>query len=133
MQTMVTVVPPSTRVFTPLPVDGRRGFPQSFPVTFDGASYVFTLYVNVDPELVNEKTAFIPMPTNRSHLVVKVERDREDGSRDTVFLRKVVSALEYLTDTIALRFDRQTIARNSLNAVGDFGSQVDGGIARRWA
>jgi len=130
---MVTITALSTREFTPLPLDGRRGFPQSFPVSFDGASYVFTLYVNADPAVLEDGPAFIPLPTDRSHLVVKVERDEEDGSRETVFLRKVVPGLEYETGAIALRFDRQTVASNSLNTAGDFGSVVEGGIARRWA
>src|SRR4051812_13831117 len=105
---MVTIVPPSTRVFTPPPADGRPGFPQSFPMTFDGASYLFTLYVNVDRAVLDVKEPFVALPTDRSHLVVKVERDREDGTRDTVFLRKVVPTLEYETGNIALRFTTQT-------------------------
>jgi len=37
----------SGRQFTPLPINGTRGFPQSFPLLFGGQTYHFRLYVNM--------------------------------------------------------------------------------------
>jgi hypothetical protein len=49
-----------------------------------------------------------------------------------LFARKVAPELEYEFEEIALVFPFQRIARNNLNGQGAFGSQVIGGIARRW-
>lgn len=66
-------------------------------------------------------------------MVLHVEREASDGSRETIFLRKVVPELEYEAEGIALIFPQQRVARANLNGRGDFGSQVIGGIAPRWA
>jgi hypothetical protein len=47
----------SGRSYTALPIDGSRGFPQSFPVLFGGRTYQFQLYVNVPAHLIQRATA----------------------------------------------------------------------------
>lgn len=129
----VRVVPPSGRTFTPLPIDPLAGFPQTFGVRLEQRSYVFRLYVNADPALVSGAAGFLDLPRPDAHLVAKVERELPDGTRRVVLLRKVVPGVEYETEEIALRFDRQRVALLSFNTPGDFGSQVEGGVAPRWA
>lgn len=129
----VRVVPPSGRAFTPLPIDPLAGFPQTFGVRLEQRSYVFRLYVNADPALVTGRPGFLELPRPDAHLVVKVEREESDGTRRVVLLRKVVPGLEYETEELVLRFDRQRVALLAFNTPGDFGSQVEGGVAPRWA
>lgn len=123
----------SGRRYTPLPIDTSLGFPQSFALVFEGRTYHFRLYVNIAAELLPEQTGFLPLPSEQAYLVVRVEREATGGERETVLVRKMAPELEYETENIALFFPRQRIARNNLNGQGDFGSQVIGGIARRWA
>ena len=47
----------SGRSYTALPIDGSRGFPQSFPVLFGGRTYQFQLYVNVPAYSIQRATA----------------------------------------------------------------------------
>ena len=124
---------PSGREFTLLPIDNSRGVPQSFPVLFNGITYHFRLYLNMAAKLLGEIETFIEPPAQEASLVVKVERENTDATRETIFLRKVVPGLEYETANIALVFPSQRITRDNLNGEGDFGSQVIGGIADRWA
>ena len=123
----------SGRQFTSLPIDNARGFPQSFPFLFGGRTYHFRLYANIAAALLNDKTNFIELPAPEAFLVVQVEREIAAGARETIFLRKVVPELEYETENIALIFPRQLVARNNLNGRGNLGSQISGGIAKRWA
>lgn len=122
----------SEQIFTPLPIDSTRGFPQSFPFQFGERTYQFWFYVNVAANQLQDKTDFIPLPTQEAFLVVRVERENADGTRETIFLRKVVPNLEYETENIVLTFPQQQISRSNLNGQGNFGSQVTGGIAQRW-
>jgi hypothetical protein len=121
----------SERQFTSLPIDNARGYPQSFAFVFADQTYHFRLYVNIPAELLYSRTNFIELPSPEAFLVVRVERELTDGTRQIIFLRKVVPELEYEAESIAMIFPRQLVARNSLNGQGDFGSQVIGGIARR--
>jgi hypothetical protein len=121
------------RVFTALPIDASRGFPQTFPVLYGGRTFHFSLYVNVPAAALDETTDYLELPSGDAFMVAHVERETAGGQRETVFLRKVVPGLVYEFDTIAVVFTRQRVARRNLNGRGDFGSQVNGGIAPRWA
>jgi len=123
----------SGRQFAPLPIDNTLGFPQSFAFLFGSQIYHFKLYVNIAAELLTAKRDSIELPSQTAFLVVRVDRELGDGTRQTIFLRKVVPELEYEAENIVLSFPRQLVARNNLNGQGDFGSQVTGGIAPRWA
>lgn len=122
------------RSYTPLPIDASRGFPQTFQMLFGGQTYYFSLYVNVAAErLAATADGVLELPSEDAFLVVSVARERAGGERATIFRRKVVAGLEYEAGEIALVFTRQRVARRNLNGQGDFGSQVSGGIAPRWA
>jgi hypothetical protein len=124
----------SGRAYTSLPIDARSGFPQSFPFQMgDGSSYRFMLYVDIDGAVLDTAAAPLTLPTTTAFLVVRVERLSADGASQIVFLRKVVPEQEYLAENIALVFPTQVLARENINGQGDFGSQVVGGIAPRWA
>jgi hypothetical protein len=119
------------RAYTPLPIDATLGFPQAFPVVFNGQTYRFRLYVNVPVAGVVDKTAMLELPTDDAFLVVQVERQLADGTVAPIFQRKVVPALEYVAENIALTFTAQRVAVRNLNSEGNFGSVVSGGIAAR--
>lgn len=123
----------SARNYTPLPIDNQRGFPQSFPFLFAGQTYHFWLYVNIAADLLVQQPNFLELPQTRAFLAVRVEREIGGNERQTIFQRKVLPSLEYEAENIVLAFPQQRIARNNLNGQGDFGSQVTGGIATRWA
>lgn len=123
----------SGRTFTPLPIDSSRGFPQVFSLLFANRNYLFRLYVNVSASDVNDKTLIMNLPSTDAFLIVAVELNLPDGTRQPVFLRKVVPGLEYETGSIAMTFPQQRVAVQNLNGQGEFGSQVTGGIALRWA
>jgi len=124
----------SGRTYAPLPIDARRGFPQSFPFQMnDGSSYQFTLYVDIDSNVLESTASALPLPSQAAFLVVRVERLLPDGTTRIVFMRKVVPELEYQAENIALMFPQQVIVKDNINALGEFGSQVVGGIASRWA
>ena len=128
---MATLIGASGRTYTPLPIDGNRGFPQSFPLVFASRNYRFRLYVNAPASLVKDKTLVLDLPSPEAFLVVQVELDLSTGTRQPIFLRKVVPSLEYEAENIALIFPQQRTAVQNLNGQGDFGSQVTGGIALR--
>ena len=128
---MVAPVGTSNRSFSPLPIDSSRGFPQSFPLLFANRNYLFRLYVNVPANQVEEKSEVLDLPSADAFLVVSVELDLPDGTRQPIFLRKVVPGLEYEAENIALVFPQQRVAVLNLNSNGEFGSQVTGGIALR--
>jgi len=128
---MDTFTAKSGRQYSPLPIDGTQGFPQFFSLLFGGQTYHFRLYVNIPAGLLNDRSAFMELPSAAAFLVVQVEREVSDGTRETIFLRKVAPELEYEAENLALIFPRQLVARNNLNGQGDFGSQVIGGIAPR--
>jgi hypothetical protein len=201
---MDTLIGASGRTYTLLPIDSNGGFPQAFPVLFEGRSYQFRLYVNVSTALLHVKptalastvtaedavitvtstvgfpihapfrvriekeilviTAMtadvwtvtrgadsttaaahaqgtpvvytltvLDLPSPEACLVVHVLVELADTTQQSIFLRKVVPDLEYKVENIALLFPQQRVAVSNLNGVGDFGSQVIGGIAARWA
>jgi hypothetical protein len=89
--------------------------------------------VNVPAAEIQDKTRILDLPSANAFLVVTVELDLADGSRQPIFLRKVVPGLEYEAGGIAMVFPQQRVAVRNLNAQGEFGSQVTGGITLRWA
>lgn len=130
---MDALIAKSGRSYTPLPIDGTQGFPQSFPFSFEGQNYRFRLYFNIAAQLLNDRTDFITVPSEEAFLVVRVDRDLSDTTSETIFLRKIVPDLEYEAGEIALLFSTQRIARSNLNGQGEHGTHVLGGISRRWA
>lgn len=121
--------------FTVLPIDGTRGFPQSFPFLFNGTTYHFWVYVNVPSERLDDTTVKMKLPEvdrHMAHLAVRVQVEQEDGTRSTIFMRKIVPGLVYETESIVLTFDDCTVAVQNLGGTGDYGSSVTGGIAARW-
>lgn len=130
---MDTLIAKSGRSYTPLPIDGAQGFPQSFPFLFEGQSYRFRLYFNIAAHLLDDPPDFIEAPAEEAFLVVRVERDLADSASEIIFLRKVVPDLEYEAGEIAMLFSPQRLARRNLNGQGEHGTSVFGGIARRWA
>lgn len=117
----------------PLPVDGSRGFPQSFSAAFEGATYRFRLHVNLPAAALAEETEFFDLPAAGGHLVVRVEREQGEGRTELLLLRKVVPELVYEAGAIALEFPVQRVARANLNGQGEHGTRVEGRIGRRWA
>lgn len=118
--------------FTPLPIDAVQGFPQSFPFLFEGRTYHFNLYADVAAHILDARPEFIDVPASEAFLVVRVERELEDATRELIFTRKILPQLEYEVENIKLLFAEQRLARENLNGSGDHGTQVIGGIARRW-
>jgi hypothetical protein len=130
---MDPLIAKSGKSFTPLPINEEQGFPQSFPLVFAGGTYHFKLYANVAAHLLGDRSQFINVPAEEAFLVLSVERELTDATRELVFLRKIVPDLEYEAENIALLFREQRIARDNLNGSGVHGTYVVGGIARRWA
>jgi hypothetical protein len=60
---MNALVGASGRTYTHLPIYRSQGFPQSFPLLFEGQSYQFRLYVNAQPFLLRDKTAILTLPS----------------------------------------------------------------------
>ncbi len=118
--------------YSPLPIDNRKGFPQSFSLLFEGQTYHFSLYVNVKAHVIKEEWDFLELPSERAYLVVRIECEKTDGIRDTVFLRKIVRSLEYEAENITFTFPKQRVARMNLNGQGNYRSEIKGGIASRW-
>ena len=118
--------------FTPLPINLEQGFPQSFPLLFDGRTYHFTLYANVAAHLLDARPEFINVPNEEAFLVCRVEHELTDTTRETIFLRKVVPHLQYEAENIKLLFSEHRVARDNLNGQGEHGTQLVGGIGRRW-
>ena len=129
---MDALIGKSGTVFTTLPIDVVQGFPQSFPFLFEGRTYHFNLYADVAAHILNARPEFINVPAPEAFLVVRVERELEGATREVIFLRKIVPRLEYEVENIKLLFAGQRLARENLNGSGDHGTEVIGGIARRW-
>src|SRR5262245_63125376 len=98
---MAALIGVSGRTYTPLPIDGSRGFPQSFPLLFAGRTYQFRLYVNVPAALLADKALVLDLPSPNACLVLQVEVEQPDATRQLVFRRKVVTSLEYDAGNIA--------------------------------
>jgi len=130
---MDVITSQSGRSYSPLPIDGTLGFPQSFSSAFGGKTYYFFMYVDIEASLLSSSTAsLLQLPAGNAFLVVRVEKENRDNTRTIIFLRKVVPDMEYVAENIALTFPTQVVARANLNGRGDFGSVVVGGIAARW-
>src|SRR6266704_5722525 len=110
------------REFEPLPVAGRNGFPQSFPLLFRGKNYRFSVYVNVAADVLPRDGGALPVPDQRAFVVARVERVEFDGALRTILLRKVLPNVEYVAGDIALRFPELRVVRENLNGRGDYGS-----------
>jgi hypothetical protein len=121
----------SGRAYDPLPIDNTAGFPQSFPFLLNGVRYQFALYADVPEAALGSIDELMVLPDARRFLVVRVDIVAADGSQQTVFLRKVVPSLEYRAGALALTFPTQIVARRNLNNVGNFGSNIIGGVAQQ--
>ena len=130
---MSTLTSDTNRVYTPLPINGDNGFPQTFAIVFRGVTYRFRFYVNASPALISDVSAIFDLPVPDMFLVARVDQDLADGSSKLVFLRKIVPELVYASGQIALSFPVQRVAVRNLNGQGAHGSRVTGGIAPRWA
>lgn len=120
----------SGRVYSPLPIDNAAGFPQRFPLLLDGVRYQFTLYVNVPEAQLGPIDELMQLPDRKNRfLVVRINILANDGSPQTVFMRKVVPSVEYRTNALALAFPTQVVARRSLNGSGNFGTNIVAGVA----
>ncbi len=124
----------SGRTYSRLPIDARLGFPQSFPMLWQGQRYHFRVYVNAPARVLADAGPLLDLPDPAgAFLVVQIEREQADGGREPIFLRKVLPELEYEAGDIAVFFPEQHVAKKNLNGTGDFGSAVTGGIRSRWA
>jgi len=121
----------SGRIYDPLPIDNTAGFPQRFPFLLNGVRYQFALYVNVPEAALGPIDELMVLPDAQRFLVVRVDVLAADGGQQTVFLRKVVPSLEYRAGVLALTFPTHIVARRNLNNVGNFGSNVVGGVAQQ--
>jgi hypothetical protein len=121
----------SGRIYDPLPIDNTAGFPQRFPFLLNGVRYQFALYVNTSEIALGTIDELMVLPDAQRFLVVRVDVLGADGNQQTVFLRKVVPSLEYRAGALALTFPTQIVARRNLNNVGNFGSNVVGGVAQQ--
>ena len=121
----------SGRIYDPLPIDNAAGFPQTFPFLLNGVRYLFGLYANVPEAALGSIDQLMVLPDARRFLVVRVDVLGPDGAQQTVFLRKVVPSLEYRAGALALTFPTQIVARRNLNNVGNFGSNIIGGVAQQ--
>lgn len=120
-------------LFEPLPVDDRRGFPQTFSTVFRERTYHFRVLAALDEQALASGSEFFDLPRDDGHLVVEVELESEDGSRALLMSRKVVPGLVYQMGDISLTFTRQRVARANLNGSGAKGSEIIAGIGPRWA
>ena len=127
----MTITGASCRVYDPLPIDNAAGFPQSFPFLLGRVSYQFTVYADVPQAALGPIDELMTLPDAARFLVVRADVLAADGSRRTIFLRKVVPSLEYLAGALALTFPTQIVARRNLNNAGTYGSNVVGGVAAR--
>jgi hypothetical protein len=129
MSTTGTITGASGLVYDPLPIDNAAGFPQSFPFLQNGVRYQFTVYADIPEAALGSIDEVMALPDPQRFLVVRADVVQSDGTTSTVFLRKVVPSLEYRAGALMLTFPTQMVARRNLNAAGNFGSNVIGGVA----
>jgi hypothetical protein len=79
-------------------------------------------------DLIQFTNELMVLPDAQRFLVVRVDVVGADGTAQPVFLRKVVPSLEYRSGGLGLYFPTQIVARRNLNGVGNFGSNVIGGV-----
>lgn len=122
----------STHTYLQLPIDADEGFPQAFRLNFNGQSYQIAIYVNVQEGTQPDADDCYTLPAPGAFMVMRVLREGSAGTT-VIFQRKLILNLEYEVADVAFLFTQMRVARNNLNGVGSFGSQVIGGIAARWA
>ncbi|MFE5587288.1 hypothetical protein ACFQ87_39365, partial [Kitasatospora sp. NPDC056531] len=113
-----------------LPIEPAEGFPQAFRLQLGSGIYQFHLHANVteDVLLASPGGALLDLPTAGAFLVLRVAREEPSGPR-TILRRKLVPGVEYRAAELSLIFPTMRVARQNLNGVGEFGSQVVGGVA----
>jgi len=116
-------------MFFRLPIVADDGFPQAFRLALAGQTYQFRLYANVAEELL-PGDGQLDLPADGAFLVLSVDRE-EPGGPVRILHRKLVPGVEYVAAELALTFRTMRLDLRNLNAAGAFGSQVDGGVARR--
>ncbi len=122
----------SERTYFQLPIDADEGFPQAFRLNFNNTNYQIVLYANVQEDTPPDANGFYNLPAPAAFMVMRVLR--EDPAGTTVILqRKLVLNQEYEAADVAFLFTQLRVSKSNLNGVGSFGSQVTGGIAKRWA
>jgi hypothetical protein len=125
----------TARTYLRLPIDADQGFPQAFLLSMDERLYRITLYVNVlAEEGGSEKPddfVYEELPVAGAFMVMEAARETVDGP-DVFFRRRLVPNLEYEADELAFLFRKIKVARQNLNGIGAFGSEVIGGVAARW-
>jgi hypothetical protein len=118
------------RVYLLLPINPDEGFPQSFRLDFGGRAYRLLLYVNVPDGADPPPDDAYDLPAPGAFMVMRVTR--EGPTPQVIFQRKLVLNLEYEAAELAFVFRKLRVARQNLNGVGAFGSNVRGGVAPRW-
>jgi len=121
----------AARSYLQLPINADEGFPQVFRLAFLGNSYRISLYVNaLDGEAPLPDDYLFELPEAGAFLVMTVERE-DVGGATFLFRRKLVPNLEYEAGELAFVFRRMAVAKQNINGIGAFGSEVIGGVAAR--
>ena len=118
--------------FQALPINPDEGFPHAFRLNFNERNYQILLYVNVAESVLTKTDQMLELPFEGAFLVLRVARESSQGAK-VIFRRKLVPNLEYAAAELAFVFTQMRVARQNLNGVGAFGSEVEGGVAARWA
>ncbi|MET8997638.1 hypothetical protein [Amycolatopsis sp. Hca4] len=116
--------------FRRLPINPADGFPQAFRLTVAGRTYRFRLYANIAEEQLENTTGLLELPADGAFLVLSVDREEPAGPT-TILRRKLVPGITYHAGELALTFPTMQLDPRNLNGVGEFGSQVVGGVAAR--
>ncbi|MFL6126308.1 hypothetical protein [Actinophytocola sp.] len=116
--------------FARLPINPADGFPQAFRLTVADRTYRFQLYANVAEELLDTTAGPLDLPVPGAFLVLAVDREEPAGLA-TILRRKLVPEVVYHAAELALTFPTMLLDPRNLNGVGEFGSQVVGGVAPR--
>ena len=117
--------------FFRLPIVADEGFPQAFRLALSGQTYQFRLYANVAEQIVRAGPAGpLDLPAEGAFLVLSIDRE-DSGGLVRILNRKLVPGVEYVAAELALTFRTLRLDLRNLNAPGVFGSQVEGGVARR--
>ncbi|WP_030241779.1 hypothetical protein [Streptomyces sp. NRRL S-350] len=113
-----------------LPIEPAEGFPQAFRLQLGSVVYQFHLYVNVAEDLLATAPgdAVLDLPAAGAFVVLRVAREEASGPR-TILRRKLVPGVEYRAAELSLTFPTMRVARRNLNGVGEFGSEMVGGVA----
>lgn len=121
------------RTYFQLPINPDEGFPQSFQLNFNNQVYQIMFYVNaLETEEPRPDDYIYDLPEAGAYMVMHAARQTPEGLQ-VIFQRKLVLNLEYEAAEVAFLFRTIRVAKQNLNGVGAFGSQVIGGIGARWA